>query len=81
MCVPYEQQQQHHVGVVADAGDVQGRPQVFVLVVHVQASLDQELRRKHVVMAGALQNRSIVRVLSTGNRHAANNYLNAVVPP
>lgn len=59
-CVPYEQQQQHHVGVVAGAGDMQGRPQVLVLVVHVQASLDQEFGRKHVVVAGALQNRSIL---------------------
>lgn len=55
-CVSYQKQQQHHICMVTHTRYMQGRPQVFVLQVHIQASLDQKFSRKHVVMASALQN-------------------------
>ena len=58
MCVSYQQQEQHHVCMVAHTRHVQGGPQVFVLQVHVQASLNQNFCRKHVVMASTLQDES-----------------------
>lgn len=55
-CVSHQKQKQHHVGMVAHARYMQSRPQVFVLQVDVQASLQQHLRRQHVVMTSALRN-------------------------
>lgn len=67
MCVSYKQQQQHHVCVVAHAGYVQRRPQIFILMVHVQPSLDQELGRKHIVMASTLQKKNKKKKRMKGN--------------
>lgn len=61
MCASYQQQQHHHICMVAHARYMQGRPQVFVLQVDVQASLDQKFSRKHVVMASTLENARTVK--------------------
>lgn len=55
ICASYQQQQQHHVRVVTHTRYVQGRPQVLVLQVGVHASLHQDFRREHVVMASTLE--------------------------
>lgn len=55
----YQQQQQHHICMVTHTRYMQGCPQVFVLQVDIQASLNQKFRRKHIVMASALQNARI----------------------
>ena len=53
----HKQQQQHHVWVVTGTGHMERCPQVLILQVSIQPTLNQNLRRKHVVMASTLQQR------------------------
>lgn len=45
---------------------MQGGPQVFILQVDIQASLDQKLGHKHVVMTSTLQGRACVHLDNDG---------------
>lgn len=50
----HQQQKQHHICMVTHTCYVQCCPQVFILQVGIQASLNQKLRSEHIVMASTL---------------------------